>query len=60
MYYQGWFWTKGYIYNPELSFACAYTLKTIDDKKYLFVEYKDNRYIYMHEEPSYLVFEKLE
>ena len=51
-------WTKGYVLRKWNSTACAYQICTIDDKEYLFIEWKSGDYIYGGMEPCYYVFER--
>lgn len=51
-------WTKGYVLRKWNSTACAYQIRTIDDKEYLFIEWKSGDYIYGGMEPNYYVFER--
>ncbi len=51
-------WTKGYVLQKWNSTACAYRICTIDNKEYLFIEWKSGDYIYGGMEPNYYVFER--
>ena len=51
-------WTKGYILRKWNRTACAYKICTIDDREYLFIEWKSGDYIYGSMEPCYYVFER--
>ncbi len=51
-------WTKGYVLRKWNSTACAYQICTIDNKEYLFIEWKSGDYIYGGMEPNYYVFER--
>ena len=51
-------WTKGYVLRKWNRTACAYKIHTIDNKEYLFIEWKSGDYIYGGMEPCYYVFER--
>ncbi len=52
-------YTKGYITNLVLDDTlCKYEIKKIDDKNYLFVEWKSGDYVYAGQINGYYVFEK--
>ena len=50
-----WTWTKGLIINEEGKTAPAYTIKRLDGKDYLFVEWKSGDYVFRHMTPQYYV-----
>ena len=47
-------WTKDFILRKDL--ACAYEIRMIDEKEYLFVEWKSGDYVYGGRRPPYYVF----
>ena len=51
-------WTKGYVLEKYNNTACAYKIRVIDNKEYLFIEWKNGDYIYGGFEPNYYVFER--
>lgn len=52
-------YTKGYITNLVLDDTlCKYEIRKIDDKNYLFVEWKSGDYVYAGQINGYYVFEK--
>ena len=52
-------YTKGYITNLVLDDTlCKYEIRKIDDKNYLFVEWKNGDYVYAGQINGYYVFEK--
>lgn len=53
-----WAWTKNYLIHHGDETASEYTIKTIDDKKYLFIQWKSGDYSLRAKKPSYYVFEK--
>lgn len=52
-------WTKGYVLRKYNQTACAYRICEIDDKEYLFIEWKSGDYIYGGLEPQYYVFTRV-
>jgi len=55
-----WFdkWTMGKLLDHRSHVISNYELKTINNKEYLFLEWKMGNYVYNGEKPSYYVFEK--
>ncbi len=51
-------WTNGYVLRKWNSTACAYEVKTIDGKEYLFIEWKSGDYRWGGFETDYYVFER--
>lgn len=51
-------WTKGYHIRKWMSTKSAYTIKTMDEKDYLFLQWKSGDYIYGGFDPMYYVFER--
>lgn len=51
-------WTKGYVLYSKFGVIPAYTLKQIDGKRYMFVEWKIGDYPFTGKIPCYYVFEK--
>ncbi len=52
-------WTKNYVINPTDVTKSKYTIRTIDNKEYLFLEWKNGDYTFRDKEtPSWLVFER--
>ena len=51
-------WTDGYIVNEIDKIVSKYTIKTIDNVEYMFVEWKSGDYTYYGIAPSYYVFKK--
>ncbi len=49
-------WTKGYVLHKWDSTACAYRIKAIGGKEYLFVEWKSGDYLYGGRDACYYVF----
>ena len=49
-------WTKDYVLHKWDSTACAYRLKAIGGKEYLFVEWKSGDYLYGGKDACYYVF----
>lgn len=53
------FWTKGYIIHKGGDHtASKYFIKDINGSKYMFFEWKDGEYSYLHKTPGYYVLEK--
>ena len=54
-----WTWTKDMvIHNGDVT-ASKYEIKKIGEKDYLFLEEKNGDYIYRHQTPRYIVFERV-
>ncbi len=53
-------WTKGMIISKQEKTAGIYEIKEIDDKDYLFFEWKNGDYIFRNAKPSYYVLEKVD
>lgn len=51
-------WTRNYIIYDKDQTASRYIIKEIDDKTYMFMEWKNGDYIYRGVKPSYYVLEK--
>lgn len=51
-------WTKGYVLRKWNNSACAYEIKTIDGKEYLFIEWKSGDYRWGGFDTDYYVFER--
>lgn len=51
-------WTKGKFIDPQKITASSYEIKLIDNKEYLFVEWKMGNYVYGGAKPNYYVFER--
>lgn len=51
-------WTRGYFINKPSSIASAYKLRRLDDKEYLFIEWKSGDYTFGGMEPGFYVFER--
>lgn len=51
-------WTKGKFIDPQKTTASSYEIKLIDNKEYLFVEWKMGNYVYGGAKPNYYVFER--
>jgi len=51
-------WTRDYIIYEKDQTASHYFIKEIDDKTYMFMEWKNGDYMYRGIKPSYYVFEK--
>lgn len=51
-------WTNGYVLRKWNSTACAYEIKAIDDKEYLFIEWKSGDYRWGGFDTDYYVFER--
>ena len=51
-------WTRGYFLRKWTSSACAYIIRVIEGKEYLFVEWKSGDYIYGGMDTNYYVFER--
>lgn len=51
-------WTRGYFLRKWTSSACAYVIRVIEGKEYLFVEWKSGDYIYGGMDTNYYVFER--
>ena len=49
-------WTKGYVLRKWNRTACAYEIRTIGGRDYLFMEWKSGDYIYGGMEPGHYVF----
>jgi len=54
-----WIWTKGILIHKGDKTASVYEIKNIDNKDYLFLEWKTGDYVYRHEKPRYYVLEKV-
>lgn len=52
------FWTKGILIDNEKVTASAYEIKLINNKEYLFLEWKMGNYVYGGAKPKYYVFER--
>jgi hypothetical protein len=52
-------WTKGYVLHKWNHTACAYEIRTIGSRDYLFMEWKSGDYIYGGMEPKYYVFTRV-
>ena len=52
-------WTKGVVISERQSTASAYTLKTIDNEQYMFVEWKSGDYVFGGEVFGYYVLKKI-
>lgn len=52
-------WTNGYLLRKWNSSACAYEIKSIDDKEYLFIEWKSGDYRFGGFETDYYIFERI-
>lgn len=52
----GFYWTKGEIINPDLEVSQKYVVRSHNDRKYLVVEWKNNGYVFRHEDPIYHVY----
>lgn len=52
------FWTKGVLIDKNKVTASAYKIKLINNKEYLFVEWKMGNYVYGGAKPNYHVFER--
>lgn len=51
-------WTKGALIDKKKETASAYEIKIIDNREYLFLEWKMGNYVYGGSKPVYYVFEK--
>lgn len=51
-------WTKGYVLRKWNNSACAYEIKTIGGKEYLFIEWKSGDYRWGGFDTDYYVFER--
>ena len=51
-------WTNGYVLRKWNSSACAYEIKNIDGKEYLFIEWKSGDYRWGGFDTDYYVFER--
>lgn len=52
------FWTKGVLIDKKKATASAYKIKLINNKEYLFIEWKMGNYSYGGVKPEYFVFER--
>jgi len=52
------FWTKGVLIDKVRATTSAYDLKLINNKEYMFLEWKMGNYIYGGAKPEYYVFER--
>ena len=52
-------WTKGYVLRKWNHTACAYEIRTIGGRDYLFMEWKSGDYLYGGAEPGYYVFARV-
>ncbi len=52
-------WTKEVLIHKGDVTASKYVIKKFGEKDYLFVEHKNGDYIYRHQTPKYVVFEKV-
>lgn len=52
-------WTKGKLIDKKKVTASAYEIKLIDNKEYLFLEWKMGNYVYGGAKPDYYVFERV-
>lgn len=53
------FWTKDVLIDKKKITASAYEIKLIENKQYLFMEWKMGNYVYAGMEPEYYVFERI-
>lgn len=51
-------WTRGYVLRKWMSTACAYEIREIKNREYLFLEWKSGDYIYGHKDTNYYVFRR--
>ena len=51
-------WTKDYLLDQDKSVASKYEIHNINDKEYLFLEWKMGNYVFGGADPSYYVFER--
>lgn len=51
-------WTRGYILDKRDTLACAYEIREINGKEYLFAEWKSGDYIWGGYDPAYYVFKR--
>ena len=52
-------WTKGYVLRKWNRTACAYKIRTIGGRDYLFMEWKSGDYIYGGMDPGHYVFARV-
>ena len=52
-------WSKGVVISQKQETASAYTIKTIEDEQYMFVEWKSGDYMFGGEVRGYYVFKKI-
>jgi bla regulator protein BlaR1 len=53
-----WKWTNGLVIEPDNKTAAEYTIKTLPEKTFLFVEWQNDNYLFRGMKPKYLVFMK--
>lgn len=51
-------WTKGFLLDQTKSTASSYEIRTLNNKEYLFLQWKMGNYVFNNEKPSYYVFER--
>lgn len=51
-------WTKGYLLDQDKSVASKYEIRLINNKEYLFLEWKMGNYVFGGADPNYYVFER--
>jgi len=51
-------WTRGYLLRKWTKSACAYEIRQINGREYLFLEWKSGDYIYGGRDTNYYVFER--
>ncbi len=51
-------WTAGYVLQKLDFCSCAYEIRTLKGRDYLFLEWKSGDYVYGRKKPKYYVFEK--
>jgi hypothetical protein len=53
-------WTQGLLINEQEKTAGIYNIKDIDNSIYMFVEWKNGDYTYLHRKPYYFVLKKVD
>lgn len=53
-------WTRGKVINKYEKTACAYDVREVDGKTYLFLQWKNGDYVFRGAEPKFYVLEKVD
>lgn len=53
-------WTKGLEISKQDRTACKYEIKDINGSSYMFLEWKDGGYMYLHQKPTYFILKKVD